>query len=865
MAATPRKLVHWDMDGPSISALDSPFFNNTYESSVVSTSSLEFINSQLVAHGFVPSPGLSLEGISNDDSTRVVKCLLGMLSQRVEDMSRTEDLTAKFRTLSYDHERMLSMYRTANERAANAERETNLHKSRLTTALKNLQASENAHKQTSAELQRTRTSLQGVRATHIAELKKKEKDTERMMEKWQKLADSQVKLSVAPSGMRCANVAVVDGSEILGPKYQGYLEIALEEAEQARASLGNETLHLRKLLLSTVNELQSVLHQAQNLLPDNESLEAPTPFTLTTLFPLSPPTAASDKLNSVLAGLRQTLTTLSQPTTKTCTSKLISPIPDGEVERLQGIITTLKEEISRSQKQSVDHAAETQAMFDKFAKDHRIATGEIGEMSIELMSAPLRDVEKERLDSLRQELDSERQRFTEAAIKFGREKAALEAERLKFLDEKRSWQVEMMLAEFPPTPVPASPIRPTASLYKFSPKKSPHKSPHRSPRKSPAKSIVGKIASPNGGRKAHRASKRSLASPSKVIISYETELIPPIAALSFPSAKSLAPSLTSSLLPTSFVLPPPSPRASLPTKPALPPAMPNSPPETAVSQTQISTTSSSDSASTSPEIKLMPSTPPAIRYPFPVAKPFAPRMIHAYSPARPSPLSRILMLSDSPLSPPRNGAASDDSLSPTNGPLAVVLEEDDGGELGSQNEVIQTPPEPEMSLAAELGVESPPDTPLHEKVEPNIVVNSNNGLGLGRVFHPDPNAKKPPAAQSKGKSKEDSLPRTRTSAEGEKENNSRSNQKTLVRKSGKISPAMSGGNIAATRKISPTNEPRKPVAKSAAKPTSTTASATTSRTKPFTKPSVPPNNSGGARRVLINSADAPPIGKGRKG
>ena len=83
MPTTPRKLVHWDLDGPSISTLNSPFFDNTHESSVVSTSSLEFINSQLVAHGFVPSPGLSLEGISNDDSARVVKCLLGMLSQRV--------------------------------------------------------------------------------------------------------------------------------------------------------------------------------------------------------------------------------------------------------------------------------------------------------------------------------------------------------------------------------------------------------------------------------------------------------------------------------------------------------------------------------------------------------------------------------------------------------------------------------------------------------------------------------------------------------------------------------------------------------------------------------------------------------------
>ena len=138
------------------------------------------------------------------------------------------------------------------------------------------------------------------------------------------------------------------------------------------------------------------------------------------------------------------MATLSQPQNKTCTTKPAPSIPDGELERLQSIITTLKEEICTlftllsiahdsytlvtacSKKESIAHVAETQAMFDKFAKDHRVATGEIGEMSIELMSAPLRDEEKERLDNLRRELDSERQRFTEAAIKFGREKAALE-------------------------------------------------------------------------------------------------------------------------------------------------------------------------------------------------------------------------------------------------------------------------------------------------------------------------------------------------------------------------------------------------------------------------------------------------------
>ena len=45
-------------------------------------------------------------------------------------MSRTEDLSAKLRTLSYDHERLKSMYKTETEKAANAEREMNLQKTR---------------------------------------------------------------------------------------------------------------------------------------------------------------------------------------------------------------------------------------------------------------------------------------------------------------------------------------------------------------------------------------------------------------------------------------------------------------------------------------------------------------------------------------------------------------------------------------------------------------------------------------------------------------------------------------------------------------------------------------------------------------
>jgi hypothetical protein len=83
MTATPKKLVHWDTNSPSLSNLDSPFYNGTYDSSMDSTSSLDFVNSQLVAHGYVLSPGLSLTGVSKDESNRIVKCLVTMLSQRM--------------------------------------------------------------------------------------------------------------------------------------------------------------------------------------------------------------------------------------------------------------------------------------------------------------------------------------------------------------------------------------------------------------------------------------------------------------------------------------------------------------------------------------------------------------------------------------------------------------------------------------------------------------------------------------------------------------------------------------------------------------------------------------------------------------
>ncbi|KAJ7091543.1 Afadin and alpha-actinin-binding-domain-containing protein [Mycena belliarum] len=783
MATTPKKGVHW----PQEPSFGSPFSDAS--SVLVSTSSLDYINSQLVAHGFTPSPGLSLDGISPADLDRTVKCLLGLLSQRVEDMSRTEDLTTRLRTLAYDHERLMAMHRTATDTAANAEREANLHKSRLLAATRALQASESAHKHTSAELQRARTALQVVRATHQSELKKKEKDTERMTERWARLADMQAKLGAAPSGLRCANLKIVDGAEVL-EKGQSVEELALEQAEQARQRLSEDNVKLRGLLLSAVNEAQAMLYQART----TEREEEPVPLTLLTLFPMSPQNAATEKLASLLAGLREAVS--RPPSVVVAAPTSTPPVPDGELTRLHDVIEGLKAEIVRSQKESVVQAAETQAVFDQFAGDRRINANDVGDASVELMIAPLRDAEKERLEKIKMQLDLERKNFTEAALKLGQEKATLEAERMKLLDEKRSWDVERMLAELPPTPNPPSPLRASTSRL----------SPRKSPRKSPGKLVtVGKAGA---SRKTTRVSRRSsLSSPPRFQAAFETEVLPPLPAPSFTSA-------SSSLLPTSFVLPPPSPGSAFPA-PAL--LLSSSSPLLAAPQPPAPSALPGSG----------PATPPGLRRPFPMAKPFAPRMIHAYSPVKPSPLSRILMLANSPATPAEDApAAGDMSL-----PLETLLEADEGGELFP---AVPPAPAPQLerqpTLAEELGVsESPPESPEAP------IMGRAAGAGRGRVFSREPVGARF-TAQEKGKGRVAEAAR----GVGEKENGV-----ALGRGRGKGVPSLGAG--AGVKKA--------PVA----------AGSAGSRARLMTKLPPPTAAKMGPRRVLVDSAEAPAVGRGWRG
>jgi hypothetical protein len=96
-------------------------------------------------------------------------------------------------------------------------------------------------------------------------MRKRDKENERMLERWTKLSDSQLRISSQSAGMvingpKCANAITADGGAYLAGA-PGYLDVALEEAESSRRLLADENEVLRELLLRALNEGQQAVHE----------------------------------------------------------------------------------------------------------------------------------------------------------------------------------------------------------------------------------------------------------------------------------------------------------------------------------------------------------------------------------------------------------------------------------------------------------------------------------------------------------------------------------------------------------------------------------------------------------------------------
>ena len=105
------------------------------------------------------------------------------------------------------------------------------------------------------ENQRLRTTLQSVRLGAQNEVKKLDKEKDKLLERLSKIADSK---QTTTAQFVCSNLNV---SATESRFEKGYLDIALEDAENARVNLAEENDVLKKLVVDCANGTQGLLHR----------------------------------------------------------------------------------------------------------------------------------------------------------------------------------------------------------------------------------------------------------------------------------------------------------------------------------------------------------------------------------------------------------------------------------------------------------------------------------------------------------------------------------------------------------------------------------------------------------------------------
>ncbi|KZO92866.1 hypothetical protein CALVIDRAFT_557295 [Calocera viscosa TUFC12733] len=468
------------------------------------TSSLAFLTTQLQSHGFLPPSSLlsqshSLARLPTAEQQELQRCLMQLLQQRVEDMRRLEEVGGELRTREWESGRWKSLCAEEREGRERAEREVEQGRARLAALAKQHSTEQAAHKQTASHLTRAQSALQTTRAHAQAELRKREKEVERMGERWARVAGEQARLGALGSGLRMS--APLSASTVSVPT-DPLLESQLQETEEARARLVEENDALRSALLSAANGLQSLLT------PGAAPMLASTLFTpgMVILGEGADWQAsnARGKLLELCGKLRERLSAgpLQAGAEGSVADAGELAIARDEIDRLAGNVRRLEEELAELR----GREERGQRLMEQYAM--QATRGRVSDAVLD------RDTPPDKRAALQEQtraVEQERAQMTAAAVELGRERAELQRQRAQLDDERRKAALRALLDDLPATPTVHLPSSTPAAVIRVSlddgedafaepALRTPSPAPRRRKRRS--QSPAGKRASPGPGGKA---------------------------------------------------------------------------------------------------------------------------------------------------------------------------------------------------------------------------------------------------------------------------------------------------------------------------------------------------------------------------
>ncbi|KAF8757720.1 Afadin- and alpha -actinin-Binding, partial [Rhizoctonia solani] len=327
----------------------------------------------------------------------------------------------RLRTISYEHERVSNMLRAAKNEVLQAEREAEAAKTKAKfRTSKRYHIAQTSHNRTAAQLAQTTSANAALRAASAADLRKREQDVARLKERWQKLAGEQAKLGTVGAGWG--------------------------EGEEAAEGAMRDAIEARERLAEVPN------------------IKLPTPAALFT------PPAIEDDAGPALNAYRTLRDLIQQLASAGSTHSPDKEIAareaerakaekhrleirewEDKVEKVEREVARLKGELAASN----DFCEKSRVLIQQMVNDKKALEKDVEDRDSyvrrclsALLYAPNPQMsdrsEAATIAEQRQQLEDERAKFTDAAIRLARERSDFEVERLALAEEKREWATRQL-------------------------------------------------------------------------------------------------------------------------------------------------------------------------------------------------------------------------------------------------------------------------------------------------------------------------------------------------------------------------------------------------------------------------------------
>ncbi|KAL7746472.1 hypothetical protein RI367_008122, partial [Sorochytrium milnesiophthora] len=444
---------------------------------------VDFVNHELAAHGF-PSP-LTFVRAGEQQASDIVNVMFALLQQKQRDVAAREDMEARYHRLETDYENSLATVTRLKQQLELSEREKRSALSKQRQVEVAVKEVTDKHKFTADELKAVKSSLLQVRTQCQHDLRRKDHELSRIKEKMSKVANDRMRehtiqfqianLVALPSALRAAKSATTAGRD------DDFMQTVLQALEERQRDTASENESLRASLFDVWNELEhmksAVDHSLDVHQQDDDMLSPILPATFQLPYDLVRDNI-TERVRITLQQLRDLWDTSLQHGDR-----------DSELARKDSTIEQQKHKILQQDSKiaqlagqigslNVDMDKHTELLETWFTAANAMQTAPDSNNSSWISESPARSVQLQHAQQRQQDLERERAKVTEAAVRIGRERSKLEREKalfdaarlaaeIKEQHDQEQDSVDALLRMLPPTPQQQRTAASTAPEFKM--------------------------------------------------------------------------------------------------------------------------------------------------------------------------------------------------------------------------------------------------------------------------------------------------------------------------------------------------------------------------------------------------------------